>query len=155
MRNLANTCYVNSVAQVLLRTPAMLEWMCRHNADGCPLADAGCVLCALFRTYGQLLRGGAGAAVRRRPVLAERRAEVDKVFRDDNQHDVFEFFEAFMDRARAGEIKAGRRGPWHGVQLTEGFATHVERIFGFVQETRRRCKECRGPPPTRGQSAAN
>ena len=50
MRNIGNTCYVNSVAQVLLRTPAMLEWMCRHNADGCPHADTGCVLCALFRT---------------------------------------------------------------------------------------------------------
>ena len=108
MRNLGNTCYVNSVAQVLVRTPAMLEWICRHNADGCPRADTGCVLCALFRTYGQLLGGGAGDAVRRRPVLAERRAEVSEVFQDENQHDVFEFFEAFIGRARAGEIQAGR-----------------------------------------------
>ena len=44
MRNLGNTCYVNSVTQVLVRTPAMLEWICRHNADGCPLADTSCVL---------------------------------------------------------------------------------------------------------------
>ena len=55
------------------------------------------------------------------------------------------FFEAFIDRASAGEIEAGMRGPWEGVQLTYRVATHVERIFGFVQETRRRCKECRGP----------
>ena len=144
MRNLGNTCYVNSVAQVLMRTPAMCEWMCRHNADGCPHSDTGCVLCALFRTYGQLLRGGAGDALRCRPVLAEQRGEVGEVFRDNNQHDVFEFFESFIDRARAREIEAGRHGPWDGVQLTYRVATHVDRVFGFVQETRRRCKECRG-----------
>ena len=132
MRNLGNTCYVNSVAQVLLRTPAMLEWMCRHNADGYPHADTGCVLCALFRAYGQLSRGGVGDALRRRPVLADRRAEVSEMFQDNNQHDVFEFFEAFIDRARAGEIEVGRRGPWDGVQLTFNVATHVDRIFGFV-----------------------
>jgi len=143
MRNVGNTCYVNSMAQVLMRVPAMVEWATQHVAENCPQEESSCVLCALFRTYCQVLAGfGRGAASV--PVLAERRAQVHDVYRGAHQHDVVEFFEHFLDRARSVEIAAGRCGAWGGLQMDRPVATHVERIFGFVRETRRRCLQCRG-----------
>ena len=56
-RGRMNTCYVISVAQVLLRIPAVLDWAICHNAGGCPEEGSACVLCALFQTYSQLLDG--------------------------------------------------------------------------------------------------
>ena len=49
----------------------------------------------------------------------------------------------FFERARGLEIDSGRYGLWGGVQLTVPAATHVERLFGFLRETRRRCTRCR------------
>jgi hypothetical protein len=44
-RGRTNTCYVVSVAQVLLRIPAVLDWAICHNAGGCPAEGSACVLC--------------------------------------------------------------------------------------------------------------
>ena len=144
MTRAGNTCYVISVAQVLLRVPAVVEWMTRHNTDGCAQEQTTCVLCALFHTYCQVLDG---SCVRRSclPVLAARRCLVDDEFSDAEQHDIFSFFDAFLHRARSAEIDAGRYSFWGGVQHISPAATHVERLFGFVRETRRRCKACQGP----------
>ena len=48
MRNVGNTCYLNSVAQVMMRVPAMLEWAKDHYAGNCPHEESSCVLCAFF-----------------------------------------------------------------------------------------------------------
>ena len=147
LRGLSNrlrfACYVNSVAQVLMRTPALLEWMMWHSAEGCPSEETSCVLCALFRTYCQVV-GGLGGGSASVPVFVARRGHVGEVFEGTLQHDVFEFLEHFLERARSAEIASGRYGLWGAVQLTWPAATHVERIFGFVRETRRRCLRCRG-----------
>ena len=139
IRNLGLTCYVSSFAQVLIRTPAMLEWMQCHSASGCANEETSCVLCALWQTYCQMLDGTVGreSAV---PVLAGRRRDVDEAF-GDGQHDVVEFLEKFFECARAAEVQAFRCASWDGVEGLRN-ATHFERIFGFVQETRRRCMEC-------------
>ena len=67
------------------------------------------------------------------------------MFDDVWQHCVFEFLDALFDRIHAQEIGHGRYGLWGGVQLGVPAATHVDRLFGFVRETRRRCIACRQP----------
>ena len=143
LRNVGNTCYLNSVAQVLMRTPAMLEWAMRHNARGCPHARATCPLCALYQTYLQV-RDGSCLAPRCVPVLAQRRSQVAPAFGGYDQHDAVEFFEAFLVKLRQQEIHVNRYGFWGGVQIDRAVATHADRIFGFVRETRRRCSRCAG-----------
>ena len=46
------------------------------------------------------------------------------------------------NHAEASELDARRWGAWAGVQLDVAAATQVDRIFGFIQETRRRCTIC-------------
>ena len=99
-------------------------------------------MCALFRTYCQVL-AGFGRGADSVPVLADQRGRVGRQFLGGDQHDVFEFLEHFLDRARVWEIEARRCSGWGGVQLTTPVATHVERLFGFVRETRRRCRVCK------------
>ena len=55
MRNMKYTCYLNSVAQVLMRTPAVLDWVMHHGVSDCSGEGGSCVVCALFRTYCQVL----------------------------------------------------------------------------------------------------
>ena len=142
MWNIGETCYLNCVAQVLIRTPAMLEWLKRHVENGCPRAHGDCVMCGLKQTYDQMLRGivGRRSVV---PVIAARRRAVGPEF-SDGQHDAVSFLEQFLDRARDVEVQYDRYGLWRGLQQTHPVATQVDRLFGFVQETRRQCMECRG-----------
>ena len=89
MRNMKNMCYLNSVAQVLMRTPAVLEWVMHHGVSDCSGEGGSCVVCALFRTYCQVL-AGFGQGADSVPVLAAQRQLVGPQFAGDYQHDVFE-----------------------------------------------------------------
>jgi hypothetical protein len=142
IRNLAGcTCYVNGLTQVLIRTPVVAEWLEYHNAESCPQEGSTCVACAMWLTRCQVF-GGFQGDEGKFSVLARRRRHVDEVFHGSEQHCVIEFFDKFCDRARIAEISAGRFGYWGGLQIEDPKATHVDRIFGFVLETRRRCTVC-------------
>ena len=92
MRNGGNMCYVNSVAQVLLRTPAIVEWLRWHRANGCVHGEATCMLCALSKTEVSLENR---TSERARTALVNYRAEVSPEFESDSQQDVFAFFGKF------------------------------------------------------------
>ena len=141
MRRLGNTCYVLSVSQVLLRVPAVVEWARQHHSQGCASQRTSCVICSLCGTYQELLEWAETRRVDE-PSLVKERARVGRQFLGNRQHDVFEFFDKFLACARRAEIAAGRSNVWRGVQVDMPVATHVDRLFGFVEEVRRRCTRC-------------
>ena len=63
---------------------------------------------------------------------------------DCGQQNGLEYLGKFCDRAYDMERAAGCCGFSGGVQLSVALATHVDRIFGFVREIRRRCRQCKG-----------
>ena len=103
--------------------------------------------CALRDTRVQVLAGHMRAP---EPVIASREcvALLDEPaaepLHDRRQHDAVEFVDRFFRSICATERGAGRCGAWAGVQNDEPVATHLERVFGFVHETRRRCECCPG-----------
>ena len=103
-----STSYVNCLAQVLMRVPTVLEWLIRHSKDGCDLGDRTRVLCALFRTYCQLVDGSVNqqSCV---PILAERRGSVSQRFADCQGHCVVDFFSRNFLLLRAC-VKSRRAG---------------------------------------------
>ena len=141
MRRRGNTCYVLSVSQVLLRVPAVVEWARQHHSQGCASQRTSCVICSLCGTYQELLEWAETRRVDE-PSLVKERARVGRQFLGNRQHDVFEFFDKFLACARRAEIAAGRSNVWRGVQVDMPVATHVDRLFGFVEEVRRRCTRC-------------
>ena len=141
LANTGSMCYASCVAQVLLRVPCVSLWLQAHvtqcegfaSTDG----DAGerCAACSLWATRLQL----GSAAV---PELVRQRAAIDSRFAGQEQHDAAEFMQLLLMRLRGGEVRAGRATEWRVGQTAETQATHVDRLFGFVQETRRQCKQC-------------
>ena len=147
MANLGNTCYVASVAQVLLRTPGVLDWVQAHGiGGGCARARGrlGCVVCALQGTLRQM-QDTAGKRACMRPAIAVRRAWVHEQYSDRAQHDAGDFLAFLLQQASVVEEEAGRWAFWSpGAMQTAGtsLATHVNRLFSFVREVRRRCTTC-------------
>ena len=97
------------------------------------------MLCALSFTHLQFVSGGRESVI---PDLATCRQEVAETFQGDKQHDVFEFLEQFFRCVRKSEIEANRFGIWGGVKQYECVASHQERLFSFLVESRRRCSRC-------------
>lgn len=140
-----NTCYVLAVAQVLMRTPGMHEWILKHREkDRCNRATTTCVLCSLGKTLEGVVRPGRFGISRVPPAIANDRRRVGEQFAGKEQQCAFEFTEALLSQLRRGELHAMRSGPWHDVRLPDlPAATHVDRLFGFVREERLRCRRCR------------
>jgi hypothetical protein len=78
------------------------------------------------------------------PELVYRRRHVHQMFNNYDQHDVVEFAEHFLQAARRAELGAFRCGRWDHVTLPDAWrvATHVDRLFGFVDEQRSQCSCC-------------
>ena len=144
LHNVSNTCYLLSVCQLLIRTPCVLPWLIRHHEDNCPNEQACCVVCALFLTYTQIYAGWASGSAPV-PILAARRAQVHAQFDGAAHHDAAEFLLMFLDRAREREIESMRISAWLGLICPDAqVATHVDRLFAFVLETRAQCTICKG-----------
>ena len=142
LANTGGTCYVTAVVQVLLRVPAVALWLNAHamHCEGNELLGDGsavrCAACALWATRLQL----GSAAV---PELVRHRAVVGRRFEEHGQQDAAEFLYLLLKRMRSTELLAGRATEWRGVCSDDARATHVDRIFGYVEETRLLCKGCK------------
>ena len=132
-----NTCYVNSVAHVLLRVPAMSAWFEKHK-ELCTLGET-CLLCVLAATRKQLQFPRPRGQL---PQLALSRGLVGAGFASDRQQDANEFMIFLLEKLRSDELQARRMGVWGNLRIDVPVATHVERLFAFVRETRRRCQIC-------------
>ena len=76
-----NTCYVLAVAQVLMRTPGMHEWILKHREkDRCNRATTTCVLCSLGKTLEGVVRPGRFGISRVPPAIANDRRRVGEQF---------------------------------------------------------------------------
>ena len=95
-----------------------------------------CVACALWMSRLQV-------GLRRLPELARCRASVDNAFAEGEQRDAALFFGCLLESLRQGELDADRLVAWPHSQRELPFASHVDRLFSFVEETRLRCKVCR------------
>ena len=134
------SCFANALVQVLLRLPAVALWRGQCHTGVCDAAPE-CVACLLWRSREALGRRPAAvpmlvAALDRLPLLCR--------FGDGAQHDLEEFCCSLLAALRGGELAAGRFAEWHGFASGDGRAAHVDRLFGFVLEQRRRCLACGG-----------
>ena len=153
-RNLVNfdsSCYVNSIVQVLLRVPGVVEWLRWHASHSCGLRDAGleqeCVPCLLNRTLRRL---DEQSSAKFRADLAVYRRAVHADYDNREQQGACEFLMAMLTRVASQEVGECRVAPWNdgvdarGDQVVRGDTngTHVDRLFGLVTERKARCSVC-------------
>ena len=118
--------------QVILRLPHMHSWIAMH-AEHCR-GSRGCALCWL-----STVRRALGDHVNRRYVQVGFLPE--DVKREDVQ-DMKVVFEKILCSLSESEIESGRFGEMPVPDLASVVVTHVDRIFGWFQQTRVRCKVC-------------
>ena len=127
--------YAAAVLQLFLRVPALAVWLPAHS--GHCAAAAACPACLMLASVRQL-------GSRRMPELLRHRGLVHAVPDDADGRDAAVFAEQLLSAMRAIEIAAGRAASWPGVSDSQGPVTHLDRLFGFVVETRRQCRSCDG-----------
>ena len=145
--NGGKTCFANAVLQVLLRLPAVAIWLSEHSA-ACELPQSNCLSCTLWASRVQLGRS------RQIPALVQDLCRFLPAFADGRQHGAEDFLATLLDALRAQEVDAKRCAPWTRPPADLDIVTHVDRIFGFVEETRLRCTECQNSGHTSRYSSA-
>ena len=88
------------------------------------------------------------------PALVQDLCKFLPAFADGRQHCAEDFLEALLAALRAQQVDAKRCAPWPRPPANLDIVTHVDRIFGFVEETRLRCTECVGSGHTSRYSGA-
>ena len=133
------SCFANSILQVLLRIAPVASWLAQHN-DECSAARGECVACLLFGCTLDLRHPPSQP----RLVAAVREGRILSRF-SSGQHDAAEFLQELLGLLIDCE-KAGQRvGSWRSGEGFEMVATHVDRLFAGVVATFLRCASCNGP----------
>ncbi|TVU20655.1 hypothetical protein EJB05_36872 [Eragrostis curvula] len=113
LKNLGNTCYLNSVLQCLASTPPLATFcLASRHSNLCkkvfPNKDKECAFCVLERLIARLLRAEAGALdspgkiIRCLPLFAEH-------FRWGRQEDAHEFLRYVVDACHTAGLRIRKR----------------------------------------------
>ena len=124
--------YINAVSQLMLRLPAVALWLDKHESvENCKRNT--CVACLMQQARSTLGKSLVCGLVGRRRLVGER-------FQEVAPHSPADFAVELVEAFRCCEIA---RGLVSASQLTESDeemqVTHIDRLFGFVVELRRRC----------------
>ncbi|KAK1324476.1 Ubiquitin carboxyl-terminal hydrolase 25 [Acorus calamus] len=133
LRNLGNTCYLNSVLQCLTYTPplAHLSLLHRHSS----LCDGTeCPFCLLERRIARSLSLGEGVA---QDAPSGLRSGLEDRFRWGRQEDAHEFLRHVIDACHSASLKLLKRKA--GAAAT---ATEVKEIFGGALMSQVKCLLC-------------
>ena len=124
-QNEGNTCYINTVLQLLATNAHVTECAKRHICQ----ATQPCIFCALSADVGQIF------AERRIPPLTRKRAMFDCLqgevtWRGKGQQDATEFFNSVFMLAEEHRPN------------DESFASALASSFGFIRASKRTCTQC-------------
>ncbi|KAM3411663.1 hypothetical protein ACQJBY_003373 [Aegilops geniculata] len=156
LKNLGNTCYLNSVLQCLASTPPLASFcLASRHSNLCkkvfPNRDKECAFCVLERQIVRQLRAEAGAldspgkVIRSLPLFAEH-------FRWGRQEDAHEFLRYVIDACHTACLRIRKRlpvatangdcGPEEG--RGQGGCMVMRETFGGALLSQVKCLVCKG-----------
>ena len=135
--NLGNTCFVNSVLQVLTSTVPLLLWLqSREHALSCPVKPAFCPLCALTSWAVLVSNTSAEYFVRPLEILRHLRA-FGEDFRQGLQSDAAEFFYGVVNAMQTALVGSAKVTP------DEEQTTLISQVFGGFKCHQLCCVRCK------------
>ncbi|KAF0925263.1 hypothetical protein E2562_015974 [Oryza meyeriana var. granulata] len=156
LKNLGNTCYLNSVLQCLASTPPLATFcLSFRHSNLCkkvfPNKDKECVFCVLERQISRLLRTEAGALdspgkiIRCLPLFAEH-------FRWGRQEDAHEFLRYAIDACHTAGLRIRKRLPVSNASgdagkeegRVQGPCMVMKETFGGALLSQVKCLTCKG-----------
>ncbi|KAK9457159.1 hypothetical protein V1511DRAFT_152951 [Dipodascopsis uninucleata] len=135
------TCYMNSVLQVLLHVPAMVEYLLRMHKNDCTKNES-CVMCAFQKLTEECYSDGrkARGPIYPRIILKKMRANGSKLS-EHRQEDAHEFLRQFIDALQLSVAPKHLKEPVKETSV-------IHRIFGGRFRQQIRCKSCNYPSNT-------
>ncbi|XP_062180080.1 ubiquitin carboxyl-terminal hydrolase 25-like [Phragmites australis] len=156
LKNLGNTCYLNSVLQCLASTPPLATFcLASRHSNLCkkvfPNRDKECVFCVLERQIARQLRADAGAldspakVIGCLPLFAEH-------FRWGRQEDAHEFLRYVIDACHTAGLRIRKRLPAAGANGNcgeeegrgQGPCMVMKETFGGAVLSQVKCLVCKG-----------
>ncbi|KAK9466645.1 hypothetical protein V1512DRAFT_163090 [Lipomyces arxii] len=134
------TCYMNSVLQVLLHVPAMVEYLLHVHRKDCTVGES-CIMCAFCKLADECYP----SSPRRKPIyprfILKKLKQNGARFSDHRQEDAHEFLRQFIDALQLSVAPKSLPEP-----LKETSVIH--RIFGGRFRQQIRCRKCDYPSNT-------
>ncbi|KXG22316.1 ubiquitin carboxyl-terminal hydrolase 25 isoform X2 [Sorghum bicolor] len=155
LKNLGNTCYLNSVLQCLASTPPLATFcLASRHSILCkkvfPNRDKECAFCVLELQIARLLRADAGAldspakVIRCMPLFAEH-------FRWGRQEDAHEFLRYVVDACHTAGLRIRKRLPAAGASgncgedgRAQAACLVMRETFGGALLSQVKCLVCKG-----------
>ncbi|KAK9386296.1 hypothetical protein V1515DRAFT_605092 [Lipomyces mesembrius] len=136
------TCYMNSVLQVLLHVPAMVEYLLHVHRKDCTENDS-CMMCTFAKLAEECyVSGGRCKPIYPRFILKKLKSvQPSSKFGDHRQEDAHEFLRQFID---ALQLSVAPKHLKESVKET----SVIHRIFGGRFRQQIRCKKCDYPSNT-------
>ncbi|KAK9484226.1 hypothetical protein V1527DRAFT_470760 [Lipomyces starkeyi] len=136
------TCYMNSVLQVLLHVPAMVEYLLHVHRKDCTGNDS-CMMCAFAKLADECyVSGGRRKPIYPRFILKKlKTVQPSSKFGDHRQEDAHEFLRQFIDALQHSVA------PKHLKESIKETSV-IHRIFGGRFRQQIRCKKCDYPSNT-------
>ncbi|KAJ8099355.1 hypothetical protein POJ06DRAFT_133695 [Lipomyces tetrasporus] len=136
------TCYMNSVLQVLLHVPAMVDYLLHVHRKDCNESDS-CMMCAFAKLADECyVAGGRRKPLYPRFILKKLKVvQPNSKFGDHRQEDAHEFLRQFIDALQLSVAPKHLKEPVKETSV-------VHRIFGGRFRQQIRCKKCNYPSNT-------
>ncbi|OAF67677.1 putative ubiquitin carboxyl-terminal hydrolase 17-like protein 23 [Intoshia linei] len=146
LRNMGNTCYVNSTLQCLIYTPSLLNYLNIYHAQNCNRPRGKCICCDLYQLIRVCLYGNYNKMTKiiSPSQFIAKLKSVAPNFRSHQQQDAHEYLRQLIDKLRICSIpldKINRHLSKSEIRdISE--TTAINCIFGGVYDSIVTCKNC-------------
>ncbi|XP_043945603.1 ubiquitin carboxyl-terminal hydrolase 42 [Protopterus annectens] len=141
LKNLGNTCFLNSALQCLTYTPPLANYMLSKEHSKTCHKQGFCMLCTMQKHVTQVF-ANSGSTIKPLDIIKQLESIADH-FRFGNQEDAHEFLRYIIDAMQRSCLNGSNK-----LDRETQATTLVYQIFGGYLRSRVKCLKCKGVSDT-------